>query len=101
MKNITLVTTPSLSSEPDTDKYYGVFREGEVAFVVGIGEYQKPEFKIIIPDGATAGNQWLDVRQLSSCMNLSEYIKSLLDLDFQVFEFETPEDLFKWVLSKL
>ncbi len=100
MKNITLVTNPTLSSEPDIHKYYGIFREGGAAFIVGIGEYTKAEFKVIIPDEMTAGNQWLDVRQLSSYMNISEYIKSLLGLGFKVVEFNTSRELFEWILSK-
>lgn len=102
MKAIELVLTPKLDIEPDINKHhYGVQHKI-------FKNISHSGFIFLDKDGLigviTSGPKkecWKPTRILKGegCTNLSIYIEELLKNNFNVFEFNTPQELYAWLGS--
>jgi len=58
--------------------------------------YNNGNFKVFSSMRITTGTGWESMQEST----LSDTIENLLDSEFKVFEFETPEELFSWLAIK-
>jgi hypothetical protein len=86
---------PKPITEPLTKCFFGVESPGDCKGFIHRTEYEKGPYKAFCVDSFTIGNGWPMVKE----GYLDELILELLDLGFEVFKFETPQELFAW-LSK-
>jgi len=80
------------------DKYYGVlnysFRETQKGFICSTG-YKNNTYRVVAIYGMTHFNGWSQFDGTGLQNIISAVIRS--DAKFEVFEFDTPQELFKWL----
>lgn len=89
---LTIVPEISLNSV-STEKYYGFQRnDGAKGFLTSLAE--RPDMLLLAVSGLTGGNSWNHL----GAPTVQETIKNMLDKQvFEVYEFDTPQKLFKWL----
>lgn len=84
----------------DPSKYYGVrlLRSvDEYSGFISQEEYQSGNFRVMTASGITYGNNWDSFRD----ENLSILLSKLLNNgSFEIFEFDTYQELFQWISKK-
>ena len=94
MKQIKIIVTP-LNTDPNTDKCYGVKSDwGQTGFIIQ-SKHRQGDFHIVCSNGLTRHNNW----DLLADKALSKTIENLLAKDFQVYEFDTPQEMYSWLAT--
>ena len=77
----------------DVDRYYGVQADDERGFIMK--QLDGGDYRLVSPRRITMGNNWPFVRNST----LQGLIKAMMVSNQDVFEFDSPVDMFKWVLE--
>ena len=93
-KVVVAITNVCLVSDATPDKYYGV-QVGETRGFIARSGYFSGKYSAHCMRGLTRANFWNDFDRDS----LSATMKALIEAGQGVFEFDTPEDLMRWVLG--
>ena len=82
-------------ADVDHEKYYGAGMEGfvkeEKAFIIR-ENYDSGEFKVYVADEMTNGNALI-----FQSRSLKDLIRTLMNESYEVYEFDTSTELFKWL----
>lgn len=79
-------------SNLSTDKYYGI-KEVSKGFI-SQSDYDSNRFIVLCVMGITLGNSW---GSYSNCRSLKTLTEKLISDGFEVYEFDTYKELFKWL----
>jgi len=84
-------------NQVDEFKYYGITPslKGTQKGFVAKNDFWNGKFKAFAAEEITKGNCWHIVSE--DATNLKEVVGELLDSGFYVYEFDTPQELFKWL----
>lgn len=86
------------SDQACKSKYYGIqSRLNGKGFILRAGYGDDHVYTNRSIQGMTYANGWKTIPESS---NIQQYIKNLIKETFQVFEFETPQELFLWLAEK-
>lgn len=83
----------------DATKYYGIAIDNERGFIAR-ERWVEGRWKLYCSRSITNGNQWYYHDNKALDDSLINCMKFLLDKRFSVFEFETPQELFTWLVEK-
>jgi hypothetical protein len=82
---------------PSPDKYYGVFSKNDSDSPLGFIMFESPGFySIAMIQSLNRTNKWKSASNCTKC-SLASYIMSLLQLNYEVIEFDTKIDLINWL----
>lgn len=88
-------------SEVDSLKYYGIkHRTSTSVGFIAREKYKGGNYHAYCLDSLTDGNHLCTRNDISNHYNLSLLIKEFIENDFIVKEFDTYEEMFKWLLKK-
>lgn len=82
--------------EIDYHRYYGARddRTGSICFLTR-EKYMKGNYVWLAPDAITKGNRWG-----KECETLQDAAKEMIGVGYEVYEFNTPVELFEWVVAQ-
>ena len=76
------------------DKYYGIKESPNWKGFITQSDYESNRFVTLCSEELTRGNGW-EIH--NNCRSLKTLIERLLKSNFEVYEFDTHKELFKWL----